>query len=353
MTSNVILREKVLLLMHRWHWVAGLFLFGCLVGWLIAQRCPTPYQASLELYIGLDPSQTQNDRHVAEFAQFEFTNPDDYKHWQMSQLSLLVVFDDVLQETLQRLREKDPYWNTMEVADLREHVRPYWRNAGRWRLVAEAKDPQHAAQLVLSWREVILEKMNEAVAYSRQLRSLDRRLSALEQQRVELDLRLTTLNEVKNALNTWQETLGVSSQSATSLDVSDHWRLWALAAQAAGYSPGWQSLLARIPAPSAPLQAFDAWVKDALTLIEQDIASIHTQMERLDAERERLSVEWEQTLPAGRGLSAGLLIEAPSQDAPQVEAVRPTALISLVSGMASLILGTLVAWTRWTRERNS
>ncbi len=348
MLRSIVLREKLLTLAYRWYWVVVLFLFGSLVGGIVARILPTNYQATLELYVGLDPYQTQNDRNVAEYAHFEFTNPDDYKHWQMSQLSLLVEFDDVLQETLRRLRALDSYWNGVDIADLRNSVQVYWRNAGKWNLVAEANNPEHASQLVLIWREVIIEKMGEAVAQSRRLLWLDRRLSVIEEQRLAFKLRVNKLSKIEAALGSWQANILAGSDS-TSMDIVTYWRLWSLVAQAADYQAGWQSLLERIPAPLAPIEEFVGWIEAVQTMIRADLASIQEEIGALDAEREKLLVEWEQTLPNGRGLSAALVIEQPSDTAPQIEAIRPTTLMLLVGGFASLIIGSLIVLAFWAR----
>lgn len=348
MQSRILLREKLLILAHRWYVIVAIFLVGSLMGWTVAQVIPTPYRASLELYVGLDPFQTQDDRNVAEFAQFEFTNPDDYKHWQMSQLSLLVLFDDVLQETLQRLQASDVYWQDKQVSDLRRSLQVYWRNAGRWRLVAEADDEIHASQLVATWCEVVVKKMGEAIEHSRQLLMLDRRLSAVEQQRLALELRSRELGEVKKALSS----LRMNAQQGESFGAMDgitRWRLWSLVAQAANYKAGWQSLLARVPSPSSSFEEFDAWIEAVLALIESDLTTLQEDMKALNEEHERLLTEWRQNLLSGRGLSAALIIQKPSNAAPQVEAARPTALMMLFGGIASLVLSALVVLAFWAR----
>ena len=352
MQSRILLREKLFLLAHRWYMVVAIFLVGSLVGWVIAQAIPTPYRASLELYVGLDPYQTQDDRNVAEFAQFEFTNPDDYKHWQMSQLSLLVVFDDVLQETLQRLKASDAYWQDKQISDLRRSLKVYWRNAGRWRLVAEADDAEHASQLVGTWCEVVVEKMGEAVEHSRQLLILERRLSAIEQQRLERELRSRALSEVKNALSSLRMN-AKQDEEFGSMDSLAHWRLWSLVAQAASYQAGWQSLLARMPSSSSSFEEFNAWVEAALALIDGDLATLQGDTKALNEEHERLWTEWRQNLSLGRGLSAALVLQKPSNAAPQVEAARPTALMLLVGGVAALVLSALVVLVSWARGEKS
>lgn len=351
MQSRILLREKLLVLAHRWYVVVAIFLVGSLMGWTVAQVSSTPYRASLELYVGLDPFQTQDDRNVAEFAQFEFTNPDDYKHWQMSQLSLLVLFDDVLQETLQRLKASDAYWQDKQVSDLRRGLQVYWRNAGRWRLVAEADDAAHASQLVATWCEVVVKKMGEAIEHSRQLLILDQRLSAIEQQRLALELRSRKLGEVKKALSS----LRMNAQQGESFGAMGgitRWRLWSLVAQAANYQPGWQSLLAKMPSSSS-FEEFEPWIEAVLALIDSDLTTLQEDTKALNEEYERLLTEWRQNLLSGRGLSAALIIQKPSNAAPQVEAARPTALMMLFGGIASLVLSALVVLASWARGEKS
>src|SRR5512139_1950407 len=122
------LRANILGNAHRWPVVMLFVLAGSLLGLLLAFLWPTPYRAEAGLQ-------------VAYNADVHPRNPDDFKNWQMEQLDVLIHSDEVLHETLARLQSQDPSWNSYTLDEIRSKVHTYWRNAGEWRLVAEAPTP--------------------------------------------------------------------------------------------------------------------------------------------------------------------------------------------------------------------
>ncbi len=335
------LSDEISRVTHQWPVIVFFILLGSLLGGVFAYQIPSPYQASEELYVGLDPYETIDDRYVSDYANFEFRNPDDYKHWQMSQLSLLVIFDDYLQETLTRLREQGSYWNEVDVQGLKGMLAAYWRNAGKWGLVAENKDPKMAAQAVNTWRDVIIEKTNFAISKSRELLQIDQQMKNLTRDEGEARLRQTELGEIKNGLLAWEEQV-LGNVDNRSLDDLDRWRLWTLAAQAAGYDPSWQELLGNFPASERTAQEYGSWVERLMASIDLEVQTIQTRVDDLEKERAGLQTQWENSLLAGRGLSAALVVEKPSDQPANIEQARPTSTAALIGGVTGLLVWGLV-----------
>ena len=187
------LRTEILKLSHFWPLPFVIFLAGCLIGWGIGAIWPSPYRAETTL-------------HVSYNGDSIFRNSDDYKNWQMEELNNLVLAKSTLQDTLSLLRQQDPYWNDVNASQLESRLSVYWRNTGKWRLVAEATRPNLAAALAQAWGEVVVEKIQAAVGHANAMLELDSQVKAVTQAQTETNLRLVELTQVKLALQTWQET---------------------------------------------------------------------------------------------------------------------------------------------------
>ena len=129
-------RKEIISAAHRWYWIAASFILGALLGWLVSFIWPAPYRATMDLYVGLNANRATRNLYITEVAQESFENLDDYKHWQMSQLNALVISDEYLVETLNRLQDDDSYWQGFDVLELRQVLSVAWRNTGEWHFSA-------------------------------------------------------------------------------------------------------------------------------------------------------------------------------------------------------------------------
>ncbi len=332
-----IFRDTLLTESHRWPLIVLHFLIGSLLGLAVAIVWPSPHQATLEISVELNPYRVVDDLSVAKYAGVQFRNVDDYKYWQMQQLNSLVLFDEYLHETLVRLRGIDPYWNSVSVEELRGMLQVYWRNAGKWLLVAGASQPDYAEQAVSTWRDVIFDKTINAISNAKHLLLLDLQLQTITDEQLALRMRATELAEIKDALLTWQESLEVVHYSG-SIETIDSWRFGILAARAAGMDLGWKSLLEDIPPPGASPQEYGSWIDRLIPAIEEEAEIASTQLDHLELERSNVFTQWENALQEGHGLSATLFIEQPSDLSPHVKQVRSTGLVALVGGLLGLLI---------------
>ena len=350
--SDWVLRDEILVASHRWPLILAFILAGSLLGWAAAMLWPAPYQASAEMSVSLDPYRFGDDSYVPAFANTEFRNPDDYKHWQMSQLSVLAFSDEYVEETLNRLKGLDPAWETVDVPRLRSMLSVYWRNAGRWRLVARVEDPRLAAQLVEAWRQVILEKSNQAVARSQQIYLLDLEQQAIQAEQLETRLQAEDLLKVQAALSSWLEKVAGSPQGEV-LGTAERLPLSALAASAAGLDPGWQGLFAEMPPPGASLQEYLPWVEQLVMASEQKAEMLDARLEVLQEEQSRVEDEWQQALQDGRGLSATLSVGVLQDSPPDVSQPRPAGSAVLVGGLAGFLAWGLFELARISAGRRT
>jgi hypothetical protein len=344
-----ILRDEIYAAAHRWPLIVLFILAGSLLGWGVAYLLPSPYQASEEISVELNAYRAVEDRYAAGYAETEFRTLDDYKHWQMSQLDVLVRSEPYLQETLTRLQQADPAWNPVGTPELRNMLKANWRNAGRWRLIAVNQDSDRAGQAVRVWKEVILEKTKAAVESSQDLFQTELRLRALAGELHPIRERLASLPGVRAALAEWRS---VSDQLPADrpLGEVERWQVQALAARAAGLDEAWQELLAEYPSAEAPLSDYQEWVDRLLVAVEAESDFLAGREQSLAAEQAELLAEWESAIPAGQGLSATLLVDPVSSEAPLVRPLRPTSQAVLVGGLLGLVAWFLLVLYQITRR---
>ena len=332
--KDFVLRAEILNALHRWPLIMAFFLAGSLAGAIAGVLWPSPYRAVTEMAVSLDPYRFSDDRYVAAFSKVEFRTPDDYKHWQMSQLTVLAYSDEYVGETLVRLRAQDAAWQAVEIPALRLMLRLYWRNAGRWRVTAEAGDPHQARQAVTTWEAVILEKTDQALSQSREIFVRDLELQQVSRILAATVARAQELPEIKAAVLRQRETLAGSSQP---VPLSVRWQLLSLAGRVAGLDLAWQELIDSAPAEGSAPQEFQAWIDLLLAAIDQESAALAERQETLGGQQATASAAWEQTLAGGRGLSPSLSLQDVGSQPPQVSRVRPTSLAALLGGLLGFL----------------
>ena len=319
---------EILDISHRWSQVFLAFLLGSLLGWGAAFLFPTPYRA-------------QNDLYVAYNGDAIYRNSDDFKNWQFGELDAYIVSNDVLGETIDRLRQQDPYWKDFAPKDLKPHLRTYWRNAGRWRLVVEWRGRKYAEQLSRTWTDVVLEKTSQAAVHAQAVLSLGAQIEAHSRDEVVLRLQTTQLAQVRAAMQAWRD--AHSAQPGLSVDTLSRWRIQFLASSLAGLLPGELPLLAQFPPPEAALQDYLPEVDQALIALDEQLVVVQRQATDLSTEHEALVAKWEEESKAAHNLTANLQVEPLAVENEAAQPVRPTSQMALVGGL----LGVLVWGLLW------
>lgn len=319
------LRAEILNFTHRWPVIMIAFLIGSLVGAGVAYLLPAPYRAEAGLAVVYN-----TDAHPR--------NADDFKNWYLGQLEIFIYSDDVLGETLKRLQEQDPYWEAISPDNFRNAVHAYWRNAGQWRLAAEAPDPIHAEQVIQAWEAVILEKSNAAIANAVEMLNLERQYHLVVQEEADMNVRTLELTKTGEALQFW-----VSSKSTADpqgqVPTLERWQLLTLAARTADLNPTELELVTQPPPPEALLQAYITWVNQTLISLDNASGITQGQLATLSAQREAINQSWMKANERAKGLSAYLSIQPLNSADQAAQSARRTSTAALVGG----ILGVL-AW---------
>lgn len=326
-TNEWNLRTEIFEIAHRWPQVFIAFLLGSLVGWGAGYIFPTSYRAQSELY-------------VAYNGDAIYRNPDDYKNWQFGELEAYIVSKDVLNETLNQLRKQDTYWQGVSYAQLQPHLHIYWRNAGRWRLVADWREQVHATQLAKTWIAVVLEKTNQAATHAAAVLALDAQIEATSREEVNLKLRVTQLTQMRTALQTWRDTH--NPQGSTPLDTLSRWRLQFLGSSVAGLVPGEFALLKQLPPPDTETEAYLPAVDQAIVALDGQLAVEQPQLAELTAQREEMEKKREEESKASHNLTANLQVEPFSDGASKASPVRINSQMAIVGGVLGLFIWGLV-----------
>lgn len=314
-------------------------LLGCLTGAAVAYLLPSPYRAEATL-------------HVAYNADVHLRNPDDYKNWQMEQLNIFILADEVLGETLQRLQSQNSTWSETTVDDLNASLHVYWRNAGEWSLVAKAPRPELAVELLDTWQQVILEQIDSATDHAHAVLDLSTRVDTLYLERVDTNLRISELNQTKDAIQAWLQNFD-DNLAGSPLEARERWQLISRAASATGWNPAGAALLAETPPPEAAASAYLPWLEKMLVFIDHELETLEPQSRQLTEEYEQLYSEWEKEQESSRGLTAYLEVSPLDDGSQPAEPVRPTATMVFVGGMLGLLTWALTWLMKPVRRARS
>jgi hypothetical protein len=350
-TNEWSFRDEVLSATHRWYLIVLFCLAGALAGWLVSLVVPSPHRATKELFVGLNISRSADDRFAVEHAGLPILSANDYKNWQMSSLNSVIYMDSVLDETLSRLRLVDPYWQNVSRQDLAEMLHVYWRNAGKWRLVAEHENPLYAAQAVIAWQDVIVEQVHTAVAQAQSALLISDEWKAIADRTARAESQVAGLEQIRRELFDWQADLSARPASQA-LAESDRLLLRQLFDQT-GDPDAWQSMLSIYPTPGSPNDAFIGWVDQALPLLEKQIRVSQARVDMLDRWQTDLSASYTDATNNSLGLSAELLVQKISDRKLEQITVRSTGIAILVGAAVGLILWALVWLVTPALRKNS
>ncbi len=312
------------------------------MGWAISMVWPTPHRATRELYVGLNIYHSlDGGQNFSESAGVQVVNANDFKNWQMASLNNLILMDSVIDETLKRLQDLDPYWSTVSRTDLAAALHVYWRNAGKWRLVAENPDPIRASQAAAVWQDVVLEQVHAAVLEAQQALVLEFQLHSLTDQSAQNLATIKSLKRTILALEEWQIELDDRSPEAV-IDASESWLIWRLITRADS-APEWEPFLDQYPSAGASARSYLEWIGQALPLFEGEIRILEGQLQDLKAQEQEASALFAEASQKSLGLSATLDVDRLSGTPIRPSVTRPTGLLMLFGSLAGLVVW-LACW---------
>ena len=344
------IRDEILNTTHQWPLIFSFCLVGILIGWGISIFWPTSYRVSKEIYVGINPYQALTDRSASEHASVQFNNPDDYKNWQMANLNVLIQTDWMIDETLSNLQNQDDYWNKVGREDLARMLKVNWRNAGKWRLVAESDDPARAAQALAVWHDTVIKNVQNAVGEAQNTLVLDTQLQSFSSEQTRAISRLAELIQLRETVATHLKT--ASTRHADYQPSQDeHWELWYTVAQA-DLDQAWEPLLDAFPIDGSPASSYIDWLNQVNIVLDQDIRTLEAQSKALQVQIDETGARYKDASNKSFGLSGNLQVEKIRRRPPEQYAIRPTGLLILVGGILGLLLWIILWLVRITLKAN-
>jgi hypothetical protein len=342
------LREEILHTTHRWPVIVVSCLLGSLLGLVIAYCLPSPHRATKELYVGINVYKATEDRNASEHAGLEFSNPDDYKNWQMANLNSLIFMDPVIRETLARLKDLDPYWLDIDQNKLSGMLHSYWRNAGKWRLVADNANPRYAFQAVLTWEDVVVDKVHNAISESQKIMVLDSQMDSLTLTQAEAISRTAEITQIRESLISWRAD---AIQQDPKLPVKEIDREFiAFLIKKAIPEDVVQEVITSIPSSKAPLEDFIKWLDTEFPLLDEQLLISQRQIATLEGKKDEIASIYAESSRKSLGLSPNLQVDKITTAQPTRTIVRPTGLLVLVGGILGLIAWTILWLTQISQQ---
>lgn len=334
--------------LFRWPVVVLFCLLGGLVGWLASFIWPAPTRASLDLYVGFNPTLPP----APGTLPLSFTNIDDYKNWQMANLNSLVFREEILAGTLERLRQQDSSWESTETAQLAGMLQVYWRNAGRWRLSAEDRQPQRAEQAVRAWRIEILERVQPALVFSQQLVALNQEQQAISDLKASLAGQLALLENAHQQALAWREIVGRQPPEQVLGEVDRRQILALVGPLSLAQVDTDREFSESFPDPALPANAYLEWFDRLLPALEQEAHLCRVQIAALQQETLRLNLASLQAAEGSLGLAAMLTVtdfeECPDTPDCAPDGMHPAVTLVLLRPTSELLgLGSLLGGLLW------
>jgi len=345
-----ILKEEVLRSIRQWYLVLGLIILGTLSGYLLSYILPAPYRASADLYVGIDVVRVNEMEYLITLAQTEPLNLDDYKNWQLKQVSDVITLDLVLKDTLTKLRELEPYWEDMSLSDFRKSIDIYWYDTGIWRLEVINPDHDRAELGVQTWLDTGQEKISEFLAISEQVFLIDSDLQILKDllshQKSQINLTSTFLE----SSNEWLSIFDTLPQNeALPESVKDELESWILVYRRD--SELWQVPMGEYPTNDRVVESFRSWLENTQLDAQAVLKESTKQSELLVQERNEILPEYHEALDDSLGLSANIVL-AKNSSRPEVSQLRSPSTNAIAGAGFGLLIWIIFAVVRITGKKD-
>ncbi len=321
--------NTILDITHRWPILIIAFLIGSLIGWSVSYILPSSYQAEASLYVAFN-------------ADAFFRNPDDYKNWELGQLNALVYSDEILGETLAHLKSNNHDWDQVSIEDIRQTLGAYWRNAGKWRLVAEHPDKGMASQLVETWRDVIAAFVKDSTNNASEMLKISTAIEVNKTAEEQITLKILKLESVVDALSSWKDSL-LTDEIDEPIETLNRWHLLGILSEISNNDPVYIKLLEIIPEPNAPTIEYIDWIDKILIVIETEIEQLEQQTNELSNYVEQLNQEWKNRSDASNGLTAYLTVKTITDEKVESRPIRTSPQLALIGGVLAVLLWLVIA----------
>lgn len=333
---------------HQWPLILLFVVAGSLAGAALAYLLPADHRSTQQVYVGLNPYRSMSDANFLALARPKYSNIDDYKNWQMTQLETVIFLDAIIDETLVKLQSLDPYWQSYTKEQLKDMLDADWRSAGVWSLAAINRQPLRAEQAARAWRETAVSVVNQAVLAAHDTFLIDQELQSNADAILAAKMRRELLDEARIGLSNWVNSASALPQNER-LTRGESWHVNSLVTYPAAYTPAWTRLLDEQPPQTAPRQAYLEWIERVLFQIDEEIPRLALEVSRLEAKRPELQGKYTQAAEKSMSLSPNLTLEG--FDELPAEAMRSSGLLILIGAICGLLFWLVLQLVLITRKQ--
>jgi hypothetical protein len=338
MSQNWSLRDELVAASQRWPLIVLFILVGALVGLGIAWIMPSPYEASKDIYVGLDVYRAFRDRNIP----FHTESLIDYKNWQMENLEMVLVSQPVLDKTLAKLRSVDEHWHEVNSSQLLAMMKVNWRSAGRWRLKIENPQKRLTSQAVRAWETSALEVIRQDIVEARQVMVIDEQIRSLADKNADLEARKAQVENASRELLAWKVEGLDSLHPGDKVDEKLHQRGEGTVSSLQ-LGTVLQPVLETYPQPGSPVETYQDWAKRVEIGLEEEISNLQAQIDRVNTGTKNLNKRYAEASQQSKGLSANFVIEPVPNEPIEVGQPRPIGQMALIGGLIGL-LAWLAFW---------
>jgi len=329
------LREEILKIINKWYLVLLFTILGGVAGLALSYILPAPYRATADLYVGIDITRVNEMQYLIPIANTEPLNLDDYKNWQLKQVSSILSSDEVILNTLEALGKPE------DLGSFKNDIDLYWYDTGVWQLEVIKLDKNEARKAVQAWLEEGYKKIERLLEISDVTARLDAQLFALADEIGSLKSRTSKLESFQNSAEEWQSLFSTQDQiQPLDDDLLTELNAWILVYRKSGQQ--WQIPVGDFPQPAAPVPHYVIWLENANILAEQDLQESLDQLSILEEDREKVLPEYHESLDDSLGLSANLILQPLSSNV-EVNQTRATGESVLGGGILGLLAWFIIA----------
>ena len=312
---------------------------------------PAPYRATADLYVGIDVTRVGEMEYVYQLAKTEPLNLDDYKNWQLKQVSSIISSDLVLDNTLLALQEIDVSWEDITTAEFRRSLDIYWFDTGVWQLEVYHPDKSQAVLAVQTWLNEGHEKLTQLLEISKMNAVNDAQLFDLADEIGTLKGRKARLETFLSSSNEWIERLENESQdNPLAEELVEELNAWILVYRE--NEEYWQVPMGDYPGNIEPVSEYLPWLSSARLVAQKDLEESEPQLALLMDERNKVLPEYHELLEDSLGLSANIVLE-PNISQPAVEKIRSSGTMTLGGGILGIMIWLIYTFLKIEHNRKT
>ncbi len=344
------LRDELLRSIKQWYLILGFILGGGVIGYIFAYFIPPNYLATADLYVGIDVTRVNEMEYLIPLADEEPLNLDDYKNWQLKQLSDILYLDKVLEVTLDKLKVKNQAYQDITLNDFRKSIDIYWYDTGIWRLEVINRDPAQAEAAVKTWLDSGYAEISGLLINSEEAATLDYDLQVIKGASSLQKSQSARLKAFQDSSQEWSVKFdNLPQDQPLPEEMLVELRSWILTYRT---PPDlWHIPVGEFPDTNQSLIGYSVWLEktqvDAAIVLNES----QKQYELLIQERNEILPEYYQALDDSLGLSANIVLEK-NTSMPIVSNPRSTGKTTISGAGFGLIVWLLFAVIRIKGQKN-